>query len=103
MIRVLKIRVHLLQARVRGISKTESEVLIRLKPGDRFEKEDTMAVFAKLNASYDRRTLANITLRPLEGIAVDSRTITPLQLLRFVEEITSELATVRGLRFLGNN
>jgi transcription-repair coupling factor (superfamily II helicase) len=103
MIRVLKIRVNLLHARLRGISKNESEVLIRLKPGDRFEKDDTTAVFTKLNSAHDRRTLANISLRPVEGIAIDHRPLTPLQLLRFVEEITGELATVRGLRFMGDN
>lgn len=102
MVRVLKIRVHLLNARLRGISKNETEVLIRLQPGDKFENEDTTAVFGKLNQNHDRRLLANITLRPREGIAVDTRTITPLQLLRFVEEITETLATVRGSRLLGN-
>ncbi len=102
MVRVLKIRVHLLNARLRGISKNETEVLIRLQPGDKFENEDTTAVFGKLNQSHDRRLMANITLRPREGIAVDTRTITPLQLLRFVEEITETLATVRGSRLLGN-
>ena len=103
MIRVLKIRVHLLNARLRGISKNETEILIRLQPGDSFYNEDTTAVFGKLNQNHDRRILANITLRPREGIAVDTRTLTTMQLLRFVEEITETLATVRGARLLGNN
>ncbi len=103
MIRILKIRVYLLQARMRGISKNESEVLIRLKPGDRFENEDTTAVFAKLNQAHDRRTLSNITLRPLEGIALDTRPLTPLQILRLVEEMTETLGTVRGARFLSQS
>ncbi|HVF10126.1 MAG TPA: transcription-repair coupling factor [Abditibacteriaceae bacterium] len=100
LVRVLKIRVHLLHARLRGISKTESEVLIRLKPGDRFADEDTAAVYAKLRGAHDRRTLQHISLRPLEGLAVDSRALPPVQLLRMIEEICEVLATVRGPRFL---
>ncbi|HEX8834867.1 MAG TPA: TRCF domain-containing protein, partial [Abditibacteriaceae bacterium] len=100
-IRILKIRVHLLHARLRGISKTESEVLIRLKPGDRFQDEDTAAVFARLTGAHDKRALQNIGLRPLEGIAIDARPLSPAQLLRLVEETCEALAAVRGARFLG--
>jgi transcription-repair coupling factor (superfamily II helicase) len=101
LIRVLRIRVHLLHARLRGISKTETEVLIRLKPGDRFTDDDRSAVFAKLSQGHDKRSLQHISLRPLEGIAVDTRVLSPAQLLRMIEEICETLATVRGARFMG--
>lgn len=101
LVRVLRIRVHLLHARVRGISKTESEVLVRLKPGDRFHDEDTSAVYAKLREAFDKRMLQNLMLRPMEGIALDTRVISPPQLLRMVEAICETLATVRGARLLG--
>jgi transcription-repair coupling factor (superfamily II helicase) len=103
LIRVLKIRVHLLNAHLRGISKSETEVLIRLKPGDRFADEDTAGVYARLNKMTDKRTLQHIALRPLDGITIDTRVISTAQLLRIVEEVTETLATVRGLRLLGGN
>jgi transcription-repair coupling factor (superfamily II helicase) len=102
LIRILKIRVYLLHARVRGISKTESEVLIRLKPGDRFADEDTAAVYTRLNNSFDQRVLQNIGLRPLEGIIIDTRPMSPTQLLRMVEEMCEALAAVRSARLLGH-
>jgi len=49
--------------------------------------------------SNDQRALHNIALRPLEGIAVDIRVLSPAQLLRMVEETCETLATVRGSRF----
>lgn len=103
LVRILKIRIHLLHARVRGISKTEREVLIRLKPGDRFVDEDTGAVYAQLNDSYDKRVLQNISLRPLEGIAIDTRVVSPNQMLRLVETICETLAVVRSERLLGQS
>ncbi|MDQ3815339.1 MAG: transcription-repair coupling factor, partial [Armatimonadota bacterium] len=101
LIRILKIRVHLLHARLRGISKTESEVLIRLKPGDRFADEDLSAVYARLSSKHDKRALQHLMLRPLEGIVIDTRVLPPTQLLRMVEETCETLATVRGARLLG--
>jgi transcription-repair coupling factor (superfamily II helicase) len=101
LLRILRIRVHLLHARLRGISKTESEVLIRLKPGDRFADEDTSGVFARLTNSFDQRALSNMTLRPLEGIAIDVRPLSTAQILKMVEETCEELAKIRGSRLLG--
>jgi len=100
LIRVLKLRVWLLQARLRGISKTESEVLIRLQPGDKFQDEDTSAVYAKLQKSFDHRALHNVSLRSREGIAIDTRVLSPSQLMRMIEETSQTLATIRGARFL---
>lgn len=100
LIRILKIRVWLLQAKLRGIAKTESEVLFRLKPGDNFLDEDTSAVYAMLATSFDKRTLQNVVLRPREGIAIDSRVLSPSQLMRMVETIAETLGTVRGARFM---
>jgi hypothetical protein len=102
LVRVLKIRVHLLHARLRGINKNESEVLIRLQPGDRFPDEDTTAVYAQLTKSFDQRALQNIALRPMEGIAVDTRVLSAPQLMRMIEETCEALATIRGARFYGD-
>jgi transcription-repair coupling factor (superfamily II helicase) len=101
LIRVLKIRVQLLLARLRGISKSENEILIRLKIGDTFLNEDTTAVFARLNQSQDKRNLQHVSLRPREGIAISTRVLTPLQVLKMTEDICEALATVRGARFMG--
>jgi transcription-repair coupling factor (superfamily II helicase) len=100
LLRVLKIRVYLLQARLRGITKSESEVLIRLKPGDRFEDADTSSAYARLSGDHDRRALQHISLRPMEGLAIDTRLLTPAQLLRMVEQVCEALATVRGARLM---
>lgn len=100
LVRILKIRVNLMQAKLRGISKSESEVLIRLKPGDQFHDDDTSAVYAQLSAAHDKRTLQNIMLKPREGISIDSRVLSQSQLLRIVETTCEALATVRGARFL---
>jgi transcription-repair coupling factor (superfamily II helicase) len=101
LLRVLKIRVWLLQAKLRGISKSESEVLVRLKPGDRFADEDTSAVYARLSKDHDKRALQHISLRHMEGIVVDTRVLTSAQLLRLVEQMAETLATIRGARFMG--
>lgn len=103
LIRVLKIRVMLLTARLRSISKSDTEVLIRLKIGDNFLNEDTTAVFGKLNQSQDKRSLQHVSLKAREGIAISTRVLTPLQVLKMTEEICEALATVRGARFLGEN
>ncbi len=103
LIRILKIRVSAFNARLRGISKSETEVLVRLKIGDKFAPEDTKEVFAKLNQSQDKRNLQHISLRPREGIAIGTRVLTPLQVLKLAEDICEALSTVRGARFLGES
>lgn len=100
LLRVLRIRVHLLHAHLRSITKAEQEVLIRLKPGDRFNDDDLANVYAKLREENDARTLQNIALRPMEGIALDTRVLTPVQLLRMTEQVCESLATTRGARLL---
>lgn len=101
LIRVLRIRVHLLHAHLRSISKHEQEILIRLKPGDSFEDEDMAAVYAKLREENDARTLQNLVLRPREGLAIDTRVLTPPQLLRMTEQICESFAVTRSARFWG--
>ena len=101
LLRVLRIRVLLQQARLRGISKNDTEILIRLHPGDRFRDEDTAAVYARLNKSFDARALQNVSLRPMEGIVIDTRILSATQLMRMVEESCEQLAAVRGARFYG--
>ena len=101
LIRVLKIRVLLLTARLRGISKSDTEVLIRLKIGDNFLPEDTKEAFAKINQASNKRDLQHISVRPREGIAISTRVLTPMQILKITEDICEALATVRGARFLG--
>ena len=103
LIRVLKIRVHLLQGKLRGISKSDSEVLIRLKPGDRFRDEDMQAMFTALNGQHDKRVLKNLQLRPMEGIVLDTRTLAPTQMLRIVEQACEALGAIRGARFLAGD
>jgi hypothetical protein len=58
-------------------------------------------VFAHLTNSFDQRVLTNVTLRPLEGIAIDVRPLSTPQILKMVEEICAELAKIRGARLLG--
>jgi transcription-repair coupling factor (superfamily II helicase) len=100
LLRVLRIRVHLMHAHLRGITKAEQEVLVRLKPGDRFADEDVSNVYAKLREENDARTLQNISLRPMEGIALDTRVLTPVQLLRMAEQVCESLSTTRGARLV---
>jgi transcription-repair coupling factor (superfamily II helicase) len=102
LLRVLRIRVHLMHAHLRGITKAEQEILIRLKPSDRFKDEDLSNVYAKLCEDNDARTLQNISLRTMEGIAIDTRVLTPVQLLRMTEQVCESLATTRGVRLLGD-
>jgi transcription-repair coupling factor (superfamily II helicase) len=101
LLRILRIRVHLLHAHLRGITKSEQEILVRLKPSDRFADEDTAAVYAKLREENDARTLQNLMLRPMEGLAIDTRVLTPVQLLRMTEQACESLATTRGARLMG--
>lgn len=101
LIRVLRIRVHLLHAQLRGISKHEQEILIRLKPGDSFEDEDMAEVYARLREENDARTLQNLVLRPREGLAIDTRVLTPPQLLRMTEKICESFAITRSARLWG--
>jgi transcription-repair coupling factor len=100
LLRILRIRVHLLHAHLRGITKSEQEILIRLKPSDRFADEDIAAVYAKLREENDARTLQNLMLRPMEGLAIDTRVLTPVQLLRMTEQACEALAITRGARLL---
>lgn len=88
-------------ARLRGISKTENEILIRLKSAIRLN-DDTAAVFAKLNQTQEKRNVQHISLRPREGIALSTRVLTPLQVFKMIEDICEALAAVRGARFLGD-
>jgi transcription-repair coupling factor (superfamily II helicase) len=101
LLRILRIRVHLLHAQLRSITKSEQEILIRLKPGDKFEDEDMAAVYAKLREENDARSLQNLILRPREGLAIDTRVLPPPQLLRIVEQVCESFATTRGARLLG--
>lgn len=101
LLRVLRIRVHLLHAQLRGIFKSEQEILVRLKPGDSFHDEDMAFVYGKLREDNDARTLQNLILRPREGLAIDTRVLTPPQLLRMTEQICESFATTRGARLLG--
>jgi hypothetical protein len=91
----------LLHAQLRSITKNEQEILIRLKPGDAFADEDMAAVYSKLREENDARTLQNLMLRPREGLAIDTRVLTPPQLLRMTEQICESLAVTRGARLLG--
>ena len=102
LLRVLRIRVYLLHAQLRGIFKSEQEILVRLKPGDNFHDEDMAEVYGKLREDNDARTLQNLILRPREGLAIDTRVLTPPQLLRMTEQICESFATTRGARLLGN-
>jgi transcription-repair coupling factor (superfamily II helicase) len=101
LIRVLRIRVYLLHAQLRGIFKSEQEILIRLKPGDKFHDDDLAAVYAKLREENDARTLQNLSLKAREGLAIDTRVLTPPQLLRMTEQVCESLAITRGARLLG--
>ena len=101
LLRVLRIRVHLMHAHLRAITKSEQEILIRLKPGDRFEDEDIASIYAKLRGEFDERAMHNIGLRKMEGIAIDTRILTPVQLLRMTEQVCESLAVTRGLRLMG--
>ncbi len=101
LIRILRIRLNLLHSRMRGISKSTEEVLVRLKPGDRFADEDIAAVQGRVSKFSDKRLSQHIALRPLDGFAVDTRALTALQVLRVCEELCETLANVRAPRLHG--
>jgi transcription-repair coupling factor (superfamily II helicase) len=103
LIRVLRVRLNLLHSRLRGISKNETEALIRLKPGDRFPDEDVAAVHGRLNKLTDKRLKQHVALKPLDGFAIDTRALTALQVLRLSEEIVESLAVVRAPRLHGGD
>lgn len=65
-LRVLKIRVLLLKAYLRGITKGPEEVLLRLKPGDTFAESDLAGAYAALQ-SKDKNARQHVSLRKLEG------------------------------------
>jgi hypothetical protein len=81
---------------MRGISKSTGEVLVRLKPGDRFADEDVSAVHGRVSKFSDKRLSQHIALRPMDGFAVDTRALTALQVLRICEELCETLANVRA-------
>ena len=97
LIRVLKIRVWMLKAYLRSITKSPEEVLIKLKPGDTFEDNDLKHAY-KVLGEKDKRALQTITLRKLEGLAISTRAINDAQLLRTIEVLVEALAEVRSKR-----
>ncbi|BCM91449.1 transcription-repair-coupling factor [Abditibacteriota bacterium] len=100
LIRTLKIRINLLRARLRSITKSPDEVLLRLQPGDSFAPEDLKAVEAAIREK-DKRSEQHISLRKLEGLAIKTRTLGAPQLLRLVEIIVEALADEREKRLSG--
>jgi len=85
---------------MRGISKSD-EVLVRLEPGDRFADEDIASVQGRVSKFSDKRLSQHIALRPLDGFALDTRALTPLQVLRVCEELCETPANVRAPRLHG--
>ena len=99
LLRVLKIRVQLLNAYLRGITKGPEEVLIRLKPGDTFADGDLKAALKELGEK-DKRASQHVSVRKLEGLAINTRALGAPQLLRIVEILAETLAEVRGKRLM---
>ena len=97
LIRILKVRVWMLKAYLRSITKSPEEVLIKLKPGDTFEDGDLKYAY-KVLGEKDKRALQTIALRKLEGLAINTRAMNDSQLLRTVEVLVEALAQVRGKR-----
>ncbi len=97
LLRTLKIRIGLLRARLRSITKTPDEVLLRLQPGDSFAPEDLKAVERAVKEK-DARSEQHISLRKLEGLAVKTRTLGAPQMLRLVEILVEALADEREKR-----
>jgi transcription-repair coupling factor (superfamily II helicase) len=95
--RILKIRILLLQAYLRGITKGPDEVLIRLKPGDTFAETDLSGAYAALQ-SKDKTARQHISLRKLEGLALNTRALGAPQILRIVEVLAESLAEIRAER-----
>jgi transcription-repair coupling factor (superfamily II helicase) len=99
LVRILKIRVFLLHGHLRGITKGENEVLIRLKPGDQFADADLAGAYAALNQK-DARSRQHVSLRKLEGLVLNTRALSPPQVLRVIEILTEALCDVRGKRLV---
>jgi len=97
LLRTLKIRIGLLRARLRSITKTPDEVLLRLQPGDSFAPGDLKAVERAVKEK-DARSEQHISLRKLEGLAVKTRTLGAPQMLRLVEILVEALADEREKR-----
>ena len=97
LIRVLKVRVWMLKAYLRSITKSPEEVLIKLKPGDTFEDMDLKYAYQVLGEK-DKRALQTLALRKLEGLAINTRAMNDAQLLRTIEVTVEALASVRGKR-----
>lgn len=97
LLRTLKIRIDLLRARLRSITKSPDEILIRLQPGDSFAPEDLKAVERAVKEK-DARSEQHISLRKLEGLAIKTRTLGAPQMLRLVEILVEALADEREKR-----
>jgi transcription-repair coupling factor (superfamily II helicase) len=96
-LRILKIRVQLLKAYLRGITKGPEEVLIRLKPGDTFAESDLTGAYAALQAK-DKTARQHISLRKLEGLVLNTRALGAPQVLRIVDILVESLAELRAER-----
>lgn len=99
LLRIVKIRVFLLHAHLRGITKGENEVLIRLKPGDTFADSDLVAAYAAVKEK-DERSKQHISLKKLEGMVINTRALQGPGLLRLVEILVETLADARGKRLI---
>jgi len=97
LIRVLKVRVWMLKAYLRSITKSPEEVLIKLKPGDTFEDSDLKYAY-KILGEKDKRALQTLALRKLEGLGINTRAMNDAQLLRTIEVLVESLAQVRSKR-----
>ncbi|MBW3636956.1 MAG: transcription-repair coupling factor, partial [Armatimonadetes bacterium] len=96
-LRVLKIRVLLLKAYLRGITKGPEEVLLRLKPGDTFAESDLAGAYAALG-SKDKNARQHVSLRKLEGLVLNTRALGAPQVLRIIEILAEALAELRAKR-----
>ena len=96
-LRILKIRVWLLKGYLRGITKGPEEVLIRLKPGDIFADSDLSGAYAALQQK-DKTARQHLSLRKLEGLALNTRALGAPQVMRIVEILAESLAEIRAAR-----
>ncbi len=97
LLRTLKVRIGLLRARLRSITKSGDEILLRLQPGDSFAPADLKAVERAVKEK-DARSEQHISLRKLEGLAIKTRTLGPPQMLKLVEVLVEALAEEREKR-----
>ena len=86
---------------MRGINKSEGEVLVRLKPGDRFADEDIYAVNNRVKNLSDQRLAQHVMLRPLDGFAIDTRVLTATQVLRLAERSRANAGECARAAFIG--